>query len=422
MGLLLVAGLSGGGWYYYQQYYAAEPPPNFRTVSLKRGDLDATISATGIVQPEEVVDVGAQVAGKITKLLVDYGSAVKDGTVLANIDDSIYKAQVDLSSAGLERAKADVKQAQAKLDQTREEWRRAEALLPQKAIAETDYILASANFKAADANVALCQAAIKQAEASLELAKTNLNYTVIKSPVEGVIVDRRVNVGQTVVASLNAPSLFLIAKDLRRIQIWASVNEADIGRIRPGLPVKFTVDAYPKEEFHGTVGQVRLNAKMDQNVVTYTVVVVTENKDLRLLPYLTANLQFEVEKHSGVLRVPNAALRWRPRPALVAPDAREAAAQSGKRGRGKPGGQPSEERSAGSRSQDRGRIWLADGNFVRPLEVQVGASDGTLTEVSGRQLQDGMEIVVGEVRAEQAADTTNPFAPKLFRGSQSKGS
>jgi len=424
LGLVLVIGLSGGGWYYYQQYYAADPPPNFRTVSVKRGDLDATISATGIVQPEEVVDVGAQVAGKITKLPVDYGSTVKDGTVLANIDDSIYKAQVDLASAGLERAKADVKQSQAKLDQTREEWRRAEALLPQKAIAETDYILASANFKAADANVALCQAAIKQAEASLELARTNLNYTVIKSPVEGVIVDRRVNVGQTVVASLNAPSLFLLAKDLRRIQIWAQVNEADIGRIRPGLPVKFTVDAYPKEDFHGTVGQVRLNAKMDQNVVTYTVVVVTENKDLRLLPYLTANLQFEVEKHSDVLKVPNTALRWRPRPTLVAPDAREATAKAGGRGRerGKPGGPPAGERSAGPRSSDRGRIWLADGNFVRPLEVQIGVSDGTSTEVAGPQLKEGMEIVIGEVRAEQAADTNNPFAPKLFRGSQSKGS
>lgn len=411
MGLVLMAGLAGGGWYYYTHRYAVQTPPQFRTAEVTRGDLEVMISATGTAEPEEVVNVGAQVAGKITQIPVDYGSVVKEGTILATIDDAVYKAQVDQAAAGLERAQADLTQARAKLEQAQEEWRRAQSLLPQKAIAETDYILAQSNYKAADANVAICAAVIKQNQATLELATTNLNYTVIKSPVEGVIIEKRVNVGQTVVASLNAPSLFLIAKDLRRMEVWALVNEADIGRIRKGQPVRFTVDAYPKELFRGTVSQVRLNATMTQNVVTYTVVVATDNDDLRLLPYLTANLQFQVDKRVGVLRVPNSALRWRPRPGLMVPEAISGDPAT----RGKPGG--SAEHAAG----DHGRLWLADGSFVRPIEVQLGASDGTMTEVAAPELEDGMEVVIGEVRSEQVDGTNNPFAPKLFRGSPSKG-
>jgi HlyD family secretion protein len=414
---LLVVGLTAGGGYYYVQNFTGEPPANFRTATVKRSDLMASISATGTVEPEEVVDVGAQVAGRMIKLLVDYGSVVKQDTVLAQIDDSVYRAQMNQATAALARARADLKMAEAKLDQAKEEFRRAESLRPQNAIAETDYILAVANFKSAEATVAVGQAAIQQAEATLELAQTNLGYTVIKSPVDGVIVARRVNVGQTVVASLNAPSLFLIAKDLRKMQIWAQVNEADIGRIKPGLPVRFTVDAFPKEEFHGQVGQVRLNAQTTQNVVTYTVVVLTDNSDLRLLPYLTANLQFEVERRTGVLLVPNAALRWRPRPQLVAPDAREAASAAPARSAGSSKG---EGRSGGKAKKDRaerGRIWCVVDHFVRPVDVQIGLSDGTSTEISGREVKEDMEVALGEARNEpnDGGDTNNPFAPKLFR-------
>ncbi len=174
----------------------------------------------------------------------------------------------------------------------------------------------------AKATVGVEEAAIKQTQASLRQAQINLGYCDIKSPVKGTIVDRRVNVGQTVVSSLSASSLFLLAKDLSRIQVWASVNEADIGRIHPSLKVHFTVDAYPNETFVGEVQQVRLNATMTQNVVTYTVVVTTENKDMKLLPYMTASLKFEIERHEDVLKVPNAALRWKPRPKQIAPDIR----------------------------------------------------------------------------------------------------
>src|SRR5204863_6291083 len=173
---------------------------------------------------------------------------------------------------------------------------------------------AQAGLKDATAAAAKARGVVGDAEANLKKALINLGYCTIQSPVKGVIVDRRVNVGQTVVASLNAPSLFLIAKDLTRLQIWTSVNEADIGQIHPGQPVTFTVDAHPNQTFHGTVSQIRLNATMTQNVVTYTVVVDTDNANGKLLPYLTANVQFEVNSRPNVLEVPNAALRWRPRP------------------------------------------------------------------------------------------------------------
>src|SRR5205814_7076430 len=181
------------------------------------------------------------------------------------------------------------------------------------------------NYEPATANVGVAQATIKQTQSALETAKINLGYTTIVSPVKGVILDRRVNIGQTVVSSLNAPSLFLIAKDLKRLQVWASVNEADIGNVHSGQPVTFTVDAYPGRVFKGVVAadQPRLNASMTQNVVTYTVVVNTDNSDGKLVPYLTANLQFEISKHANVLLVPNAALRWKPSPNQVAPEARD---------------------------------------------------------------------------------------------------
>ena len=266
------------------------------------------------------------------------------------------------------------------------------------------------------------EATIKQNEAALSLAKQNLSYTTIKSPVEGVIVDRRVNIGQTVVASLNAPSMFLIAKDLSKMQVWASVNEADIGRIlnRKEMPVRFTVDAYPGEIFQGKVIQVRYNAQMTQNVVTYTVVVGFDNSNKKLIPYLTANLQFEAEEHKNVLLVPNAAVRWKPRPEQVVPELREKIAPTlASRPGDKDPKTTSDAKSAKLANDrvDRGRLWVKDGKFVRPVDIQIGSSDGTQTEVSGDEVKEGMKVVTGELRSTDLADgdTTNPFAPKLFR-------
>jgi HlyD family secretion protein len=434
-----------GGAAYYTVYVAAEPPTNYRTVAVNRDDLLSTITATGTVEPEEVVDVGAQVMGQVLTLgrdpddkegkkQIDYGSVVHEGLLLARIDDSVYKAQVDQAQAAYLRAQADLKQMQAKLLQSEQDRKRAEGLRsikdipgtdrPIKGIADSDYDLAVANNEVAKANVAVGEATIKQNEAALSLAKQNLSYTTIKSPVEGVIVDRRVNIGQTVVASLNAPSMFLIAKDLSKMQVWASVNEADIGRIlsRKEMPVRFTVDAYPGEIFQGKVIQVRYNAQMTQNVVTYTVVVGFDNSDKKLIPYLTANLQFEAEEHKNVLLVPNAAVRWKPRPEQVVPELREKIAPTlaSKPGDNNPK-TPGDAKSAKLANDrvDRGRLWVKDGKFVRPVDIQIGSSDGTQTEVSGDEVKEGMKVVTGESRGTDLADggETNPFGPpKIFRG------
>jgi HlyD family secretion protein len=407
----------------------------FRTVPVTRGDLLATISATGTVEPEEVIDVGAQVAGKIVAFgkdkngkTVDYGSVVEEGTVLARIDDALYaadaaaaQAQLGQTKAALQRSEADLNQLKAKAYQTQRDWARARKLGPSDALSQTDFDAAQSDYEIAKANLAVGRAAIvqakmsvKQSEAAFKRAQQNLSYCTIVSPVKGVIIDRRVNIGQTVVASLNAPSLFLIAKDLKRLQVWVSVNEADIGHIHPGQPVTFTVDAYPGEVFKGEVGKVRLNATMTQNVVTYTVEVVTDNSSGKLLPYMTANVKFIMGEGRQVLLVPNAAFRWTPRPEQIAPKFRSPAKTepgSGSPSQGKPGTE------AGKSKSDRQLVWVPQGTQVRPLYLSRGLSDGTMTAVESPQLKAGTLVVVGEVEktAEETPTNANPFTPKFFR-------
>jgi HlyD family secretion protein len=237
-----------------------------------------------------------------------------------------------------------------------------------------------------------------------------------------VIVSRRVNVGQTVVAGLNAPSLFLIAKDLRQMQVWASVSEADIGRIYSGMPVLFSVDVAPGRTFHGKVLQVRLNATTTQTVITYTVVVQTENPDGKLLPYLTANLKFVTNQKSDILMVPNAALRWKPQWDEIAPDARNDPLLTSGRG-GKSSKTPDQAKSGDSsgRQEERAILWVADSGFVRPIAVHTGITDDSMTEVSGPNLQEGMKVVCGKAHNGDADndDTKLPFMPRM-RGPSKK--
>jgi HlyD family secretion protein len=480
--LLILAGIAAGSGYWYW-HKTSNPKMAFRTVQVERGDLLASISATGTIEPEEVIDIGAQVAGQIISFgkdprnpedsdsrfqkndkykgrLIDFGSPVEEGTVLANIDPQLYKAAVDQAKAGvdqaqaqlesanaqvevakanLEQAQANIGQLQAKLYQADRDWTRVQKIGPTKAVADVDYDTAEAAYRVAKAALAVGQATVAQtkaalidaqanvgkakatlasAKATLENAQTNLGYCTIKAPVKGVIVDRRVNIGQTVVSSLNAPSLFLLAKDLKRLQVWASVNEADIGNVQPGQAVTFTVDAFPDRTFKGVVAadQPRLNASMTQNVVTYTVVVNTDNSDGKLLPYLTANLLFQIDKHSGVLLVPNAALRWKPMPQQVAPEARDEYVRSQRKTKAAPGEKP----IAGAEKEhhDRGILWVEDNGFVKPVKVRIGLSDGLQTEIVKGDIEEGATVVVGESRPEDNGGTSNPFAPKLFNGNK----
>ncbi len=406
----------------------------FITAQVRRGDLVAAIGATGTVEPEQVVDVGAQVAGMILAFgsdehgnPVDYGSVVSRGDVLAHIDDTLYVATVAIDKASLEQAhanvlnaKANILQMQAKLWEAEVDWQRAQKLGPSQALAPTTYDQYKANYLVAKANLAVAEAAVSQAAASVSQAAATLKkdeetlaYCTVKSPVAGVIVDRRVNIGQTIVSTTTTPSLFLIAKDLKRIQVWASVNEADIGNIHPGQPVDFTVDAFGDQVFHGMVNKIRLNATMSQNVVTYTVEVNYDNSDGKLLPYLTTNLQFEVGRRQNVLLVPNAALRWAPRAGrlgLASGGAPETAAGASGKGEGR--------LTSSGASASRGTVWVPQGDSVRPLEVQVGLTDGIWTEVSGKGLSEGLEVVTAEGKREAGGSQSagaSPFIPQMGR-------
>ena len=460
IGALILLG-GAAAWYFGRDTAEAAP---LRTVPVRRDDLVSTIAATGTIEPEELIDVGAQVAGRIVEFgtdtngkSVDYRSEVQEGKLLAKIDDATYKAekaqavaQLAEANAGVKRAEADLAQSKAKLATAERDWARAKQLAGSEALSQVSYDAYQGTYEAALANVGVADAAVLQAKAtvdqaqsSLERADRNLSYTIINSPVSGMIIDRRVNIGQTVVASLNAPSLFLIAADLKKMQVWVAVNEADVGQIHPGQPVTFTSDAFPGEVFRGEVNKVRLNAQMTQNVVTYTVEVNTDNSNLRLLPYMTANVQFEVSRANNVQMVPNAALRWTPRPELIAPDAREAEkpADGGATTNATPkaGGDgaavPAADRprgqgrrrgagAGGSATQPvryrEGKVWVKDGQYVRPVIVRAGLTDGTDTEVLAEGLKDGADVVVGEVIAMNpgAGTQTNPFAPPQMRGNR----
>ena len=450
--LLIVGGTAA--WYWKHN---GKSEISVQTAPVKRGDVVYTIGATGTVEPEEVIDVGAQVAGKIMEFgkdkngkNIDYGSYIEAGGLMAKIDETVYvaalsEAQAELAQAkaSVQRAQADLLQMKAKLDQATRDWERAQKLGPSDALSQSQFDAYRGAFEQARANVEVGDAAIVQAKATVdsanagvERAQRNLSYCTIVSPVNGVVIDRRVNIGQTVVASLNAPSLFLIAQDLKRMQVWVAVNEADIGNIRPGQPVTFTCDAFPDESFRGQTNKIRLNAAMTQNVVTYTVEVTTDNSSGRLLPYLTANVKFEVSRREDVLTVPNAALRWTPPQELMSPEARAEMAnadQQASRAQGagsgattRPAGRsttrPSGNRPPPGAAMRRGTVWVKDGEFVKPIRVRSGITDQIVTEIQGEGITEGMEVVVTDARPLDTiqAGGTNPFAP-TFGGRRGGG-
>jgi HlyD family secretion protein len=445
--LLIIGGIIVSIAWYSHRSNGAEI--SYCTVKIERGDLQATIGATGTVEPEEVVDVGARVSGEIKTFgkdkegkEIDYCSEVEEGAVMAQIDDSVYLAQVDQATAQLQSAQASVqssqanlKQLEAKLYQAQRDWDRAQKLGPSEALAQSSFDSYQSAFETAKANIAVGQAAIEQAkaevaqaQATFQVAKRNLGYCTIKSPVSGVIIDRRVNIGQTVASSLNAPSLFLIAKDLKRMQVWVSVNEAAVGSILPGQSVTFKVNAFGDREFKGQVGKVRLNASMTQNVVNYVVEVNTDNSDGALLPYLTADVKFEIARRQNILRVPNAALRWIPQIEQVAVQYRESKLVTSllQTDAGGPAAKPGPDAKAVTPESLPDAIWISDGTqYVRPLAVKAGLTDDVMTEIepaagglSPGEFKEGMLVVLGE-EIQKADDgnsgTVNPFTPQFRR-------
>lgn len=405
----VLAAVGIGAYYYFAGEVSA--PVEYRTADVEKRDMVLTIDATGTVEPEELVNVGARVSGEIVSFgkdnagkEVDYGSEISEGTVIALIDDEIQKSNLLQSEANLEKAKASQKQAQANLKvaeanlrQAERNWKRAKALGVSEALSQASYDSYLSAWEQTSAQIDVARAQILQAdaevvscEADVKLARRNLSYCVITAPVDGVVIDRIVSVGQTVVSSMNASSLFLIAKDLKRMEVWASVNEADIGSIFKGQDVEFTVDAFPGEKFFGKVNKVRLNATMSQNVVTYIVEVSTDNSSGKLLPYLTANLSFIVKQSKGVLTVPNSALRWVPDVSMLA-EGVNTEIPEGKR-----------------------LVWVqAPENKVKPIAVSIGINDGAYSEVSSPEIKEGMKVITGGEIAKGKTTSQNPFMPKM---------
>jgi HlyD family secretion protein len=356
-----------------------EAPP-YKTSKILRGDIAETVTASGTIDAVTTVLVGTQVSGTIKSIHADFNSPVKKGRLIALIDPSVFEAQMEQARANLMSAGADFQHAEVVLKDAERTLRRNRELRAKDYIAQTDLDTAETNRDTALAQVSSSRAHITQMEAALRMARTNLAYTRIVSPVNGIVVSRNVDVGQTVAASFQTPTLFTIAEDLKRMQITASVAEADVGRIAVGLPVEFTVDAYPEAVFKSAVSEIRNAPVTVQNVVSYNVMMKVANPELKLRPGMTANVSIIIRKKSDVLKIPNAALRFKP--------PMESRKPGEKGGRAETGGRAKNPASKGP------GVWILDGGKLRRVAVVTGISDGSLTEIASGELSEGREVVV----------------------------
>jgi HlyD family secretion protein len=395
-------------------------PPKYETVKADRGRITARVTATGTLSALVTVQVGSQVSGRIAELKADFNSVVKKGEVIARIDPELFKAAVEQARANHAAAKGNLEKAQAQALDAQRQFERAKALAERQLIATADRDTAESTAAAAKAQVAASQGALEQASASLHQAQVNLQYSTIKSPIDGVVISRTVDVGQTVAASLQAPTLFTIAEDLAKMQVDTSVAEADVGKLKADMPATFVVDAYPQERFRGKVRQIRNAPQSVQNVVTYDAVIDVDNPELKLKPGMTANVTFVFADKSDVLRVPNAALRFRPpaelsRAAASAPGSSPSAdpAPSADRPRRQGGGREGGMREGGMRGPredlDVRTVWVLSGLEPKPVRIHIGISDGTVTEVTDGELQAG-DALVTEITGGES-DNKPPSGP-----------
>jgi HlyD family secretion protein len=433
IGLVIIILILAGGLLLRQLNGQNGSNQKFRLARVERGEVSLVVTATGTINPVINVLVGSQVSGTIKALHADFNSQVREGQVIAQIDPAIFEAQVEQGKASVLNAQANLLNAQANLENAKANLTKADVavsdakrtldrnrpLLEKKIIAQatmdtsqTSYDIAvaqrdvaKAQVESAKSQIESFKAQVEQAKAALRVAETNLRYTTIRSPVNGTVISRNVDVGQTVAASLQAPTLFTIAKNLAEMQVDSNVSEADVGRIAVGQDATFTVDAFPERIFRGKVSEIRNAPIIVQNVVTYDVVILVSNKDLKLKPGMTANVSVMIAHREGVLKIPNAALRFRP--------------DSAKKESGK-GGPP---QKAGERvkpaegDQGRpGRVWvLSPAGKPTPVSITLGITDGTSSEVMGGNLQEGAEVIVeaSSNKKGQSQTGTVPFMPRM---------
>ena len=412
IGAALVLLAAAAAWM-YGNHERGEASP-YRFAAVERGDLEAIVSATGKLSAVTTVQVGTQVSGQIEKILVDFNDRVKQGQLIARIDPTLQEQTVRDAQAGVERNQAELEQAQREYDRNLQ-------LFERKVLTEIE-------FNTAKYALAVARANLKSAQVTLDRARKNLAYTEIYAPIDGIVVERNVDVGQTVAASLNTPQLFLIANDLAHMQILAAVDESDIGMIRNGQPVRFSVQAYPNVTFAGTVQQVRLQSATVENVVNYTVVVAVDNPEAKLLPGMTATVEFVTGSVSNALLVPNAALRFRPTEAMFA-QARAARgdAAGGAQPERRQGREPGERadrnnnspRGNGQRRPNAAMLWyLDDGGRLEMARARTGITDGQRTQVESDELREGLQIIVGVTQGLPGNESSSPFQAPMQAGPQ----
>ena len=423
-----------GGFLLYQMIGQKGSDKKFRMVKVERGEISSIVTATGTINPVITVLVGSQVSGTIKALYADFNSRVKEGEVIAQIDPAIFEAQVEQGRANVLNAQANLLNAQSNLENAKANLTKAEVavldtkrtldrnqpLVERKVIAQATMDTAQTNYdtavaqqesakaqiKSAKSQVESSKAQVEQTKAALKLAEINLRYTTIRSPVNGTVISRNVDVGQTVAASLQAPTLFTIAKDLTQMQVDSNVSEADVGRTTVGQESTFTVDAYPERIFRGRVSEIRNAPIIVQNVVTYDVVIEVDNKDLKLKPGMTANVSIMIAHREGVLKIPNSALRFRP--------------ESAKREtpKGGPSQRVGEQVKSSQGDQGRpGRVWILspEGKPI-PVSIVLGITDGTFSEVISADLREGTGVIVEETSSKKSqGGSASPFGRGMGR-------
>jgi HlyD family secretion protein len=411
--------------------------PDYVTAAVTRGSVVDAVAATGTLQAVTTVQVGSQVSGTIKVLNADFNSEVHKGQVVAELDPSLFQTQVEQARASLIRLQADADRAAVTAQDAQSKLTRAQELFKQQLISKQDLDTAEADARQAQAAVKSAQAQITQARAALNQSQVNLDHTIIRAPIDGIVISRSVDVGQTVASSLQAPTLFVIANDLTRMQVNASIDESDIGRITAGQPVSFTVDAYPGEPFTGTVSQVRLEPKVESNVVSYTTIIDVPNPSMKLKPGMTATVNVEVARADDVLKVPTSALRFAPEGAESAAGTSAASDGSRPRATSGSGGTTGVAGTSGSMGRDprsgtggarRARIWVLDENGQpKPVPVTPGVSDGATTALVEAPIAEGTQVITGMASATvtaSGAQSTSPFLPQRrggARGRQGQG-
>jgi HlyD family secretion protein len=409
--------LAGTGYGFRLWSHGTQKSP-YISVLVQKGAVTQVVTATGSLSAVITVQVGSQVSGTIDKLFADFNSKVKKDQVIAQLNQDKFKAAVDQARANLLAAQANVTKAKASMEDTQRTLDRNKELRKRDLIAQSEFDTSQAAYDAAAAQYEVNKAQVSQSQAAVNQAMVDLNNTVIRSPVDGIVVSRNVDVGQTVAASLQAPVLFLIANDLGKMQVDTNVSEGDVGNVWVDQDVTFSVDAYPTRRFKGRVQQVRNAAIMVQNVVTYDAVVGVDNKDLLLKPGMTANVEFLVSEKTDVLKIPNAALRFRPlserQPPQVAA-ARGNAGPAAAGGGGRSGG--TSNTRAGSRNREgtvnrQGTVYLLRDQEATPVRLRLGISDGTYTEVVGGDIQANDQVILSMA----SGLTSTPTVGRRFFG------